>query len=148
MNVSKKELITKQAQKEIAEKNRSLVEKDSLIVTQKSKTDRLFEYFPVLSEYDFIMRLCELIRIPSDMVRQLFSGKVVSYTGKLHSPEHKQDFDAENVKISIAKNQKNKPFLALDNTVYSDWFKVQKKKFLESLGIKVNDTKKQRGQNR
>lgn len=94
------------------------------------------------------MRLCELIRIPSEIVKQLFSGKEVSYTGKLHSPEHKQDFDAENVKISIAKNQKNKPLLALDNTVYSDWFKVQKKKILEKLGIKVNEPRKQMGQNR
>lgn len=143
-----KEQIAKQAQKEIAEKNRSLIEKDSLIVTQKNKMDRLFEYFPVLSEYDFIMRLCELIRIPSDMVRQLFSGKVVSYTGKLHSPEHKQDFDAENVKISIAKNEKNKPFLALEGMDYGSWFKDQKKKFLEKLGIKVNEPKNQRGQNR
>lgn len=143
-----KENIVKQAQKEIAEKNRALVEKDSLIVTQKNKMDRLFEYFPVLSEYDFIMRLCELIRIPSEMVKQLFSGKVVAYTGKLHSPEYKQDFDAENVKISITKNQKNKPFLALEGMEYSSWFKEQKKKFLDRLGIKVNEPKKQMGQNR
>lgn len=143
-----KEQIAKQAQKEIAEKNRSFIEKDSLIVTQKNKMDRLFEYFPVLSEYDFIMRLCELIRIPSDMVKQLFSGKVIAYSGKLHSPEHKQDFDAENAKISIAKNQKNKPFLALEGIEYGSWFKDQKKKFLENLGIKANEPRKQMGQNR
>lgn len=143
-----KEQIAKQTQKEIAEKNRSLIEKDSLIATQKNKMDRLFEYFPVLSEYDFIMRLCELIRIPSNMVKQLFSGKVIAYSGKLHSPEHKQDFDAENVKIPIAKNQKNKPFLALEGIEYGSWFKEQKKKFLERLGIKVNEPKKQMGQNR
>lgn len=143
-----KEQIAKQAQKEIAEKNRSLIEKDSLIVTQKNKMDRLFEYFPVLSEYDFIMRLCELIKIPSEMVKQLFSGKVVIFSGKLHSPEYKQDFEAENVKISIAKNQKNKPFLALEGMEYGSWFKEQKKKFLESLGIKVNENKKQMGMKR
>lgn len=114
----------------------------------KNKMDRLFEYFPVLSEYDFIMRLCELIRIPSDMVRQLFAGKVVSYTGKLHSPEHKRDFEADNLKISIAKNQKNKPFLALEGMEYGSWFKEQKKKFLERLGIKINEPRKQRGQQR
>ncbi|MBD8390422.1 MobV family relaxase [Dysgonomonas sp. BGC7] len=125
-----KEQIAKQAQKEIAEKNRSLIEKDGLIVTQKNKMDRLFEYFPVLSEYDFIMRLCELIRIPSEMVKHLFAGKVVIFSGKLHSPEHKQEFEAENVKISIAKNDKTKkPFLALDGTEYGSWFKEQKKKY-------------------
>ncbi len=80
------------------------------------------------------MRLCELIRIPSEIVKQLFSGKEVFYTGKLHSPEHKQDFEAENVKISIAKNQKNKPFLALVGMDYGTWFKDQKKKKSRKVG--------------
>lgn len=55
-----KEDITKQAQRDIAEKNKLILEKDSLIVTQKGKMDKLFDYFPILNEYDFIMRLCEV----------------------------------------------------------------------------------------
>jgi len=63
----------------------------------------------------------------------------------LYSPEHKQDFEAENTKISIAKNPKdnNKLCLAINGAYYADWFREQKKKFLESLNIRVNEPKKQ-----
>lgn len=144
-----KEEITKQAQKEISQKNKSILEKDSLIVVQKSKIDRLFGLFPILSEYDFIIRLCEKIKLPATIINNLFTGKGVSYTGKLYSPEHKQDFDAENVKITIAKNQKdNKPFLALGDMYYTNWFKEQKQKMYEKMGIKINEPKNQQGQKR
>jgi len=53
-----KEGIEKQAKQAIAEKDRLILEKDSLIVAQKGKLDKLFDYFPVLNEYDFIVRLC------------------------------------------------------------------------------------------
>ena len=142
-----KEEMTKQTQWEIAEKNNSILEKDSLIVTQKGKMDKLFAYFPLLNEYDFIMRLYEVVKIPANIVKQLFSDKAVSYTGKLYSPEHKQEFDAENVQISIAKNTKdNKPFLAFADIDYGNWFRDQKNKMLEKMGIKINEPRKQMGQ--
>jgi len=138
--------IVRQSQKEIAEKDKSILEKDSMIVAQKSKIDRLFEYFPVLSEYEFIMRLCEALKLPAGTVDELFAGKDVIYTGKLYSPEHKQDFNAENLKVSIAKEAKsNKPFLALGEMYYVNWFRQQKQKMYEKLGIKVDEQKKQQG---
>lgn len=144
-----KEDIAKQAQREIAEKNRSLLEKDSIISVQKSKMDRFLGFFPILSEYDFIMRLCETIKLPAAIINNLFTGKGVSYTGKLYSPEHKQEFDAENLKVSIAKDAKsNKPFLALGDMEYSHWFREQKQKMYEKMGIKINEPKNQQGQKR
>lgn len=144
-----KQEITKQAQSEIAQKDRSILEKDSLNVVQKNKIDRLFGLFPLLGEYDFIMRLCETIKLPADMINRLFKDKTVSYTGRLYSPEHKQEFDAENLKVSIAKDTKsNKPFLALGEMDYTMWFREQKQKFLENLGIKINQPKNQQGQKR
>ena len=92
---------------------------------------------------------CEVVKIPANIVKQLFSGKEVSYTGKLYSPEHKQEFDAEHVKIAIAKNTKdNKPFLAFTDIDYGNWFRDQKNKMLEKLGINPNEQKKQQGQRR
>ncbi|MDR1091031.1 MAG: plasmid recombination protein [Prevotella sp.] len=141
-----KEAINKQAKKDMAEKDRLILEKDCLIATQKGKIDRLFGYIPVLSEYDFILRLCELIKIPANIVKQLFAGKEVDYSGSLYSPEHKQSFEAENVKIAIGKSAgDNKPVLALDGMEYGYWFRLQKQKFLESIGVKVNENKKQQG---
>lgn len=46
-----KEDIAKQAQREITEKNRSILEKDSIISVQKSKMDRFLGFFPILNEY-------------------------------------------------------------------------------------------------
>lgn len=145
-----KESIEKGTQKVIQEKDRLILEKDSLIATQKGKLDKLFDYIPVLNEYDFIVRLCEIIKMPTNIVKQIFAGKEVPFTGKLYSPEHKQDFETENTIISIARNPKenNKICLAINRTYYADWFKNQKQKFLDSLGVKVNEPKKQQGMKR
>ncbi|MFT4224314.1 MobV family relaxase [Dysgonomonas sp.] len=139
-----KENIVRQSQKEIAEKNRSILEKNSLIVVQKSERDRLFTLFPVLNDYNFILRLCDTIKMPANIVDKLFADKVVYYTGSLYSPEHEQFFQAENLKISIEKDAKNnKPFLALGDMYHVEWFRRQKQMFYEKLGIKVDEQKKQ-----
>lgn len=142
-----KEDIEKQAQKSIQAKDKMILEKDSLIATQKTKLDKLFDYIPVLNEYDFIVRLCEVIKLPANIVKQVFTGKEVGYWGKLYSPEHKQDFEADNTKISIARNPKdNKLCLAIGGMYYADWFREQKNKFLENLNIRVKEPKKSQGQ--
>jgi len=84
------------------------------------------------------------------MVKQIFAGKVISYTGKLYSPEHKQNFDAEDAKVSIAKNPKenNKLCLAIGGVYYMDWFKHKYREFQHSIGIKVNEPKRQQGRKR
>ena len=137
----------KETQKVIREKDRLILEKDSIISSQKGRLDKLFDYLPILNEYDFIVRLCELVKIPTHMVKQIFAGKVVSYTGKLYSPEHKQNFDAQDTKISIAKNPKenNKLCLAIGGEHYMDWFRQKYKEFQQSIGIKINETKRQQG---
>lgn len=147
--LDEKEAIGRQAKRDIAEKDRVILEKDSLITSQKSKLDKLFDYFPILNEYDFIMRLCKTIKLPENIIDKLFADKMVSYTGRLYSPEHKHHFEAEDVKISIAKDAKdNKPFLALGEMYYVNWFRDQKQKFYEGLGLKINEPKRQRGQTR
>lgn len=138
-----KESIEKQAQKAITEKDRLILEKDSLITTQKGKLDKLFDSIPILKDYDFIIRLCQTVKIPFEIVKQIFSGKEASYSGKLYSLEHKQDFEADNAKISIARNPKdNKLCLAIGGMYYADWFREQKKKFLESIGINIQEKNK------
>jgi hypothetical protein len=48
------------------------------------------------------------------------------------------------VKIAIGKSvEDNKSVLALDGMEYGKWFRIQKQMFLERLGIKVNDNKRQ-----
>lgn len=72
-------------------------------------------------------------KLPENIIDKLFTDKTISYTGKLYSSEHKHHFDAENLKISIAKNTKdNKPFLTLGEMYYINWFRDRKKSSMES----------------
>lgn len=142
-----KENTHKQAQKALQEKDRLILEKDSTIFTQKAKIDKLFDYLPVLNQYDFIVRLCETLKMPTNIIKQIITGKEISYSGKIYSPEHKQHFETENTKISMTVNPKdNKLSLNLNGTYYVEWFREQKNKFLESLNIKVKEPNKQKGQ--
>lgn len=137
-----KQNIENQAQKAMTEKDRLILEKDSLIATQKGKLDQLFDSIPILKDYDFIIRLCQTVKIPFEIVKQIFSGKTVPYTGELYSPEHKQNFKLENAIISIGKSKENKPLLAINGIYYVEWFREQKKKFLENIGINIQEKNK------
>ncbi|PXV58854.1 plasmid recombination enzyme, partial [Dysgonomonas alginatilytica] len=144
-----KEAVSKQAKKDIAEKDRSILEKDSTSNILRSKLDKLFDCIPALKEYDFILRVCETIQLPYHIAKQAFSGKDAFYTGKLFSPEHGQHFEADNAKITIDKSPKdNTPFLAIEGKEYSGWFREQKQKFFEYLGIKVNQPRNGQRQRR
>lgn len=142
---TEKEKTEKEARAIISKKEKELAEKDKLINSQQTKLDRLFESIPILKEYDFIMRLCEAIRVPFEIVKQIFSGKKVAFSGELYSPEHKQNFKADNAVLSIGKSRENKPLLAINDTYYAQWFKDQKTKFLENIGIKINEPKNRQG---
>lgn len=142
---TEKEKTEKEARTIISQKEKELIEKDKLINTQQTKLDKLFESIPILKEYDFIMRLCEAIKIPFEIVKQIFSGKKVAFSGELYSPEHKQNFKADNAVLSIGKSKENKPLLAINDTYYAQWFKEQKTKFLENIGVKINEPKNRQG---
>ncbi|MFV0537072.1 MAG: MobV family relaxase [Dysgonomonas sp.] len=134
---AEKGIVEKEAKASIVQKEKEITEKDKLINSQQSKLNKLFESIPVLKEYDFIMRLCERIKIPFDIVKQIFAGKKVSYSGELYSPEHKQNFNADGVVFSIGKSKGSKPLLAINDMYYVQWFKEQKNKFQQSIGINV-----------
>lgn len=76
---TEKENITKEAKSIIAQKNKEITEKDELINSQQTKMDRLFESMPILKDFEFIVRLCETIKIPLQIVKQILSGQKVSY---------------------------------------------------------------------
>lgn len=142
---TEKEKTEKEAKTIIYQKEKEIAEKDKLINSQQTKLDKLFESIPILKEYDFIMRLCEAIKIPFEIVKQIFSGKKVTFSGELYSPEHKQNFKADNAVFSIGKSKENKPLLAINDTYYVSWFREQKTKFLENLGVKINEPKNRQG---
>lgn len=141
---TEKENITKEAKSIIAQKNQEIAEKDELINSQQTKMDRLFESMPILKDFEFIIRVCERIKVPFQIVKQILSGQKVAYSGELYSPEHKQSFEAKEAVVSIARDREKKPCLAIDGIYYVDWFREKKKKFLQSIGVKVSESKQKK----
>jgi hypothetical protein len=85
----------------------------------------LIGLFPKLSENLRIAKLCKGVGLAIDTIKQLFTGKAVLFTGKLHSPEHDQSFDVQDAKLQILKEQDNpdKFRLSLNGQNIIDWFK-------------------------
>lgn len=142
---TEKEKMGKEAKTIIFQKEKEIAEKDKIITTQQTKIDKLFESIPILKEYDIIMRLCETIRIPFDIVKQIFAGRAVPFSGELYSPEHKQSFEAKEAVFSIGSSKENKPLLFINGIYYTNWFKEQKQKIYEKIGIKPDEPKRKQG---
>lgn len=142
---TEKEEVIKSAKVIISQKEKEIAEKEKLINSQSTKLNKLFDSIPIIKDYDFIIRLCEKIKIPFDIIKQIFSGKTVPYTGELYSPEHEQNFKSDGALLSIGKSKDNKPLLAINGIYYAQWFKDQKNKFLEKLGINPDEQKRGRG---
>ncbi|MDR1524184.1 MAG: mobilization protein BmpH, partial [Tannerella sp.] len=59
--------------------------------------------FPMMKEQVRIADLCQKIGFTVDAVRRLLKGVVLTVNGKLYSPEHRQHFEAKDLKAQIEK---------------------------------------------
>lgn len=95
----------------------------------------LFEVFPNLSERLRMAQLCKGIGLAIDTVKQVFKGEPVPYTGKLHSPEHNQDFDVKDAKLQLFKESKDSDRLKLtiNGKNIIDWFKQKYQELKQAI---------------
>ncbi len=101
--------------------------------------DKIFDYFPEVKEKLWVARFCETLQLGVDMIKQLLTGQPITGSGVIYSPEHSQKFKAEKSTLQIEENpkEKGKFRLSIDKMYISDWFKMKKTEFLESIGIKI-----------
>jgi chromosome segregation ATPase len=80
----------RQKEKELAETKARLEQLQRQHEPYKAQEDinLLVSIFPKLSENLQIAQLCREIRLTIDTIKELFTGKEVTVTGKLHSSEH------------------------------------------------------------
>jgi len=85
----------------------------------------LLGVFPHLSERLRIAQLCKAVGLTIDTIKQLFKGEPLSFTGKLHSPEHDQSFSVQDAKLQLFKESKDSDRLKLtiNGQNILDWFK-------------------------
>jgi hypothetical protein len=97
----------------------------------------LFGVFPYLSERLRIAQLCKAIGLTIDATKRLFNGESLSVTGKLHSPEHNQYFEAKDAKLQLFKDRENpdKLKLSINGKNIFDWFRQKYREFKEAIGM-------------
>lgn len=105
----------------------------------------IHELFPMMKEQLRIAELCRKIGLAVESVKSLFAGKTLTAKSfSFFSPEYKQKFTAEDVRLKIENepDNLNKLRLNLNEVNISDWFR---EKFQEVQFSKKSEINRSRG---
>ena len=108
------------------------------------------KYFPMIQEQMRIVGLCEQIGLTFDSIRSLLFGKTLTgESAKFYSPEHKQHFEAKDIKLKIEKepDAPEKLRLSLNGQDIMEWFRRKYQDLQKTTTIKHNQ-KPENGENR
>jgi hypothetical protein len=130
----------RQKEKEVANMKIRLAQLQNEYEPYKAQEDinLLVSIFPKLSANLQMAQLCRGIGLAIDTIKELFTGKEVIVTGKLHSSEHDRYFDVQEVKLQLYKEKSNpdKLHLSLNGQNIFDWFRQKSQKLQETLRTK------------
>ncbi|NLX65567.1 MAG: mobilization protein BmpH [Bacteroidales bacterium] len=124
-------------EKEVAEMEIRLeqLRKDYEPYKAQEDLNTLLEVFPQVAENLRMVQFCKGIGLAVENIKELFTGKEVTITGKLHSSEHEKYFDVQDAKLQLYKEKKNpdKLHLSLNGQNIIDWFKEQFNKVKQTI---------------
>lgn len=115
----------KESEISVAEARLEQLKQDYKPYKAQEDMDLFFGVFPTLNEHLRTVQLCKGIGLTVEAIKKLFNGETVPITGKLHSPEHDQDFSVQDAKLQLFKepNNPNKFRLSLNGQNILDWFR-------------------------
>jgi len=127
----------RQKEREVAEMKVRLEQFQKEYEPYKAQDDlnTLVEVFPHVAESLRMTQLCRSIGLAVDTIKKLFTGEAVSYSGKLHSPEHDKYFNVQDAKLQLYKEKNNpdKLHLSLNGKNIVEWFKEQFNKLSQNI---------------
>jgi hypothetical protein len=127
----------RQKGKEVADMKTRLEQLQKEYEPYKAQEDinMLVSIFPKLGENLQMAHLCRGIGLAVDTIKEIFTGKAVSYSGKLHSQEHDRYFNVQDAKLQLYKehDKPDKLHLSLNGQNIFDWFKEQFKKVNQTI---------------
>jgi hypothetical protein len=100
----------------------------------------IHELFPMIKEQLRIAELCRKVGLAIESIKALFEGKCLTAKSfSFFSPEHNQQFTAEDVRLKIEKepDNPNKLRLNLNGMNILDWFRQKYQEFQKSIDIHV-----------
>lgn len=111
----------------------------------KNILSKVFVWFPVARELLNTEKLCRTIGLTAEQIATVFRGAALSFTGWLHSEEHKQKFKTEDSKIHLyISEEKKRVGLVVDGKMIADWFK-EKFELLKQASQAKQEVKRNRG---
>lgn len=139
----------KQKETEISETESRLAQLKQDYEPYKAQEDMdlFFGVFTKLSEH---LRTVG-IGLTIEAIKKLFNGEIVPITGKLHSPEHDHDFNVQDAKLQLFKEQDNpnKFRLSLNGQNILDWFKQKYQELKQTIRPHIKPpTKPEIGENK
>lgn len=119
-------------------------------ITDKLKEElkKIHDLFPKLKELLRIETLCKHLGFGEELTKKILDMKPVGFKGKLYSAEYKRKFETEHsvAEIKSHPTEKDRLQLTIDNLSDTNWFRQKYKEFQQSIGIKINEPKKQQRQ--
>ena len=111
----------------------------------KQELKKIHDLFPKLKELLWIERLLQVMKFPESLIKNILDMKPVRFKGEIYSPEYKRNFKTEHsvAEIKPDSQKADKLELTIDGVSDTNWFRKKQKEFLEALGIKPNEPKKQ-----
>lgn len=106
--------------------------------------------FPKLSENLQMAQLCKGIGLAIETIKEIFTGKEVIVTGKLHSQEHDRYFTVQDAKLQLYKeaHNPNKLHLSLNGQNILDWFRQRYQEVKQATSRLKPMQRHERGENK
>ena len=99
-------------------------------------TDFVKRYFPYVAKLmPMINFLRERLGFNDSIIQRLCAFKDVPITGKLHSSEFNQSFEAKRSVCSIKEDENGKFDFTIDGVSHVSWFRRKRDEFMEAIGI-------------
>lgn len=111
----------------------------------KQELKKIHDLFPKLKELLWIERVLQVMRFSESLIKDILDMKPVGFKGEIYSPEYKRNFKTEKsiAEIKPHSQKADKLELTIDGVSDTNWFRQKQKEFLEALGVKPNEPKKQ-----
>ncbi|WP_291530397.1 hypothetical protein [Bacteroides sp. UBA939] len=139
---------TQQYYRELVDKNEDLKE----IIQEQEELNLIHNLFPMMKEQLRIADLCKTMGLAVNSIKALLEGRnLTAKTFSFFSPEHKQKFTAEDVKLKMEKEPDNpdKLQLNLNGQNIIDWFREQYQRVIQATNHYVRpNIKPEAGKNK
>ena len=104
----------------------------------EARMKAITEMFPSMENAKENIEELRSMGIENSDIRQLLTGKEISYTGNLYDRERRKSYPVKNIKIDIAKSRNGITTIWMNNTHFKTFFRELWNKLQKVLGLDIS----------